>query len=1095
MAKPIILTLDDETPVADAVERDLRSQYGRDYRIVKSTAPAEALSVLRELSQRNEEVALLLVDQRMPEMEGTEFLLEAMKIYPDARRALLTAYADTPAAITAINEIGLDHYLMKPWGPADENLYPVLDDLLDDWQAGVDHPYDGIRVAGTLWSPESHAVKDFLARSQVPYRWLDIERDDDAEAEVAAATAGDDDERRLPVVFFPDGTAAVAPSLAELADLVGQRTEASDDFYDVIVIGAGPAGLAAAVYGASEGLRTLLIDKETTGGQAGTSSRIENYLGFPNGISGVDLARRATTQATRLGAEVLTAVEVDGVEITETTRCVRLQDGRLISAHALIVATGVSVRTLDVPGIADLTGAGVYYGAAMTEAANYQGRDVFVVGGANSAGQAAMHFSRFARRVTMLVRGDSLDRSMSRYLIDQIESTGNIDVRTRCEVTAAYGADAGLEAIDITDRDSGTTERTPAAALFLFIGAKPHADFIGNVVERTDAGFIPTGPDLPGGGQPIGWEPDRSPYLLETSVPGIFAVGDVRDGVVRRVASAVGAGIDGDQHGPPVPEDGLTAMADDLVARTRPVDMDLSRYYRDRGWWTDETFAGFIADQVERDPGRRVRIWSDTHPDLTTAGELYLRARRLAGGLQRRGIGAGHVVAYQLPNWSETLVALWAGLHVGAVMVPIIHFYGPAEVDFILRQSGARVLMTCDRFGPIDHLDNLAQIRSGQPDLETVIVIGDESRAASIDGGVGLSALIDDDPVEAATVDPDGPAMVGYTSGTTADPKGVIHTHRTLLFETRQLAGLDTTAGRPVLMASPLAHMTGMLGGSLVPMWQGRPIELIDRWDPGWVLEIMAAEGLSPGGGATVFLTGLLDHPDLGPEHLEAMPTFGLGGAPVPVAVAERAEAMGISVTRAYGSTEHPSITGSTRDLPAAKRNRTDGRPMEGVEIELRDDGEIWSRGPDLCAGYTDPELTAATFDDDGWYATGDVGVLDDDGFLTITDRTRDIIIRGGLNLSAAEIEEHVAAMDQVAEVAVVARPDERLGETACAVIRVRPETDAPDLATVQAAVDTSGLAKQKWPESVEIVEDFPRTPSGKIQKFALRDRLRDEPS
>ncbi len=541
MAKPIILTLDDEAPVSDAIERDLRTHFGRDYRIVKSTGPREALEVLGRLKERDDEVALLLVDQRMPEMEGTEFLLEAMTLYPEARRVLLTAYADTPAAITAINEIGLDHYLMKPWGPPEENLYPVLDDLLDDWEASAEHPYDGIKVAGTLWSAESHNVKDFLARSQVPYRWLDIERDDEAAA--AVMTAIGDGERRLPVVFFPDGTRLVGPSLTELAATVGQRTEASEAFYDVVIVGAGPAGLAAAVYGASEGLRTLLIDKETTGGQAGTSSRIENYLGFPSGISGVDLARRATTQASRLGAEILTAQEVKGIEVTETGRSVVFADGTKVNAHAVIIASGVSVRRLDAPGVAELTGAGVYYGAAMTEAANYRGQHVFVVGGANSAGQAAMYFSRYASQVTMVVRGENLDRSMSQYLIDQIEATDNIDVRTRSEVTAANGGDHGLDSIDISNRDSGQVETVPAGALFLFIGARPHTDFVADVVQQTPAGFIPTGPDLAGvGGRPEGWQLERSPYLLETNVPGIFAVGDVRDGVVRRVASAVGQG-------------------------------------------------------------------------------------------------------------------------------------------------------------------------------------------------------------------------------------------------------------------------------------------------------------------------------------------------------------------------------------------------------------------------------------------------------------------------------------------------------------------------------------------------------------------------
>jgi thioredoxin reductase (NADPH) len=539
MAKPVILTLDDEVQVSNAVERDLRTHFGKDYRIVKSTSPIEALDMLRRLRERDDEVSLLLIDQRMPEMEGTEFISEAMKIYPEARRVLLTAYADTSAAITAINEIGLDHYLMKPWGPPEENLYPVLDDLLDDWERTVDHAYDGIRVAGTLWSATSHYAKDFLARSQIPYKWLDIERDPRAHEAVVAA-AGEN--LRVPVIFFPDGTSLVEPTIAELAEKVGHHTEASEPFYDVIIVGAGPGGLGAAVYGASEGLRTLLIDKETTGGQAGTSSRIENYLGFPNGVSGVDLARRATTQASRLGAEILTAQEVTKIEVADPYRIVTLSDGRSVSCHALIIASGVSVRTLDLPGVKELTGAGIYYGAAMTEAANYRGQHLFVVGGANSAGQAAMYFSRFASQVTMVVRGPDLNKDMSQYLINQIDSTTNIDLRTQSAVTAVHGTN-GLEQLDITNNASSEVERVDAGALFLFIGAKPHTDFLCDEIARNETGFILTGADvLEGGELPKGWPLKRGPYTLETNVPGIFAVGDVREGVVRRVASAVGQG-------------------------------------------------------------------------------------------------------------------------------------------------------------------------------------------------------------------------------------------------------------------------------------------------------------------------------------------------------------------------------------------------------------------------------------------------------------------------------------------------------------------------------------------------------------------------
>jgi thioredoxin reductase (NADPH) len=542
LAKPIIFTLDDEVQVSDAVERDLRTHYGRDYRIVKSTSPHEALELLRRLRERRDEVSLLLIDQRMPEMEGTEFLSEAMSVYPEARRVLLTAYADTSAAITAINEIGLDHYLMKPWGPPEQNLYPVLDDLLADWEATAKHGYDGIRVAGTLWSATSHEVKDYLARSQIPYKWLDIERDAEALAEVEAVEGDGDSKRQLPVVFFPDGTSLVAPPMVDLAEKVGHHTQASEAFYDVIIVGAGPAGLGAAVYGASEGLRTLLIDKETTGGQAGTSSRIENYLGFPKGIGGADLARRATAQATRLGAEILTAQEVTGIEIADPYRSVNLADNRTVSCHALIVATGVSVRKLDAPGVADLTGAGIYYGAALAEAANYRGQHVFVVGGANSAGQAAMYFSRYASQVTILVRGSSLNTAMSRYLVEQIEATDNIDIRTRSEVTAVRGTER-LELIEVTNNETGLKDTLSAAALFLFIGARPHTDFLSDAVLRNGPGFILTGQDLvQDGNRPEGWKLKRDPYLLETNVPGVFAVGDVRQGVVRRVASAVGQG-------------------------------------------------------------------------------------------------------------------------------------------------------------------------------------------------------------------------------------------------------------------------------------------------------------------------------------------------------------------------------------------------------------------------------------------------------------------------------------------------------------------------------------------------------------------------
>ncbi len=539
MKKPIIFTIDDEPQVLNAVERDLRSEFAGDYRILKSTSGSEALETLQELKNRNDPVALFLVDQRMPEMSGTDFLQEAQKYYPLSRKVLLTAYADTQAAIDSINEIGLDYYLMKPWDPPEQNLYPVLDDLLSDWIATVPLPFDGIRVAGTQWSASSHQVKDFLARNRIPYKWLDIERDPAAQSQVEAELKG---EHTLPVVFFPDGSTLIDPDTRQLAQKAGLITEAKEPFYDLIIIGAGPAGLGAAVYGASEGLSTIMIEREATGGQAGTSSRIENYLGFPKGLSGADLARRATDQAIRLGAEILTAREVDKVHVEDLYRYVSLKDGASLGCHAMVVASGVTVKELDVSGIAELTGAGIYYGASLTEAANYRDQDVFVVGGANSAGQGAMFFSRFARQVTMLVRGTSLEKSMSHYLIEQIAATPNIEVKTRTIVEAVSG-DEMLESITIRDLDSDTLETVPAAAMFLFIGAVPHSECVADVVERNPAGFILTGDELMHEGKPPkGWNLQRDPYLLETSVPGIFAAGDVRHGAVRRVATAVGEG-------------------------------------------------------------------------------------------------------------------------------------------------------------------------------------------------------------------------------------------------------------------------------------------------------------------------------------------------------------------------------------------------------------------------------------------------------------------------------------------------------------------------------------------------------------------------
>jgi thioredoxin reductase (NADPH) len=539
MAKPIILTVDDEPQVLSAVNRDLRRHYRDEYRYVRAASGLEALESVQTLKQRNEPVALFLVDQRMPQMSGTEFLAEARKLYPDARKVLLTAYADTEAAIASINEIDLDYYLLKPWHPPEEHLYPILDDLLSDWLATVPVPYDGIRVAGTLWSPSSHDTKDFLARNRIPYLWLDIEKDAEARALVDNVEGG---KHELPVVFFPDGTVLVKPDYRGLANKVGLQTQATGNFYDLIIVGAGPAGLGAAVYGASEGLSTLMIDQEATGGQAGTSSRIENYLGFPKGLSGTELARRATDQARRLGAEILIPQEVVKVRVEDPYRIVVLGDGTELTCRSLILATGVTVRKLEVPGAEALTGAGVYYGAALTEAAYYRGEPVFVVGGANSAGQGAMFFARYAGRVTMLVRGTSLARGMSHYLVDQIEGNENIEVRVRSVVEEVHGTDR-LQAITYRNIDTGESQTVPAAAMFVFIGAVPHTEMVRDLVTCNSAGFILTGPDLfEDGKRPRNWTLKRDPYLLETSVPGIFAAGDVRHGAVRRVASAVGQG-------------------------------------------------------------------------------------------------------------------------------------------------------------------------------------------------------------------------------------------------------------------------------------------------------------------------------------------------------------------------------------------------------------------------------------------------------------------------------------------------------------------------------------------------------------------------
>jgi thioredoxin reductase (NADPH) len=539
LARPVIFAVDDDRPVLNAIQRDLRRQYGHQWRVIGADSGATALEALKQLKLRNEPVALLVVDQRMPRMTGVEFLEEAIKLFPDTRRVLLTAYADTEAAIRAINEIQLDHYLMKPWDPPEERLYPVLQDLLDDWQASFRPLFEGIRVVGHRWSPQAHQIKDFLARNQVPYQWLDVEADEEARRLVEFVGL---DASQLPLVVFHDGSHLAQPTNVQVAEKIGLRTQAQMPFYDLIIVGGGPAGLAAAVYGASEGLRTLLIEQEAPGGQAGQSSRIENYLGFPVGLSGADLARRAVAQASRFGAEILTPQEVTGVRVKDSYRLVTLSDGTELSCHALLIATGVSYRKLDVPGIDRLAGAGVYYGAAITEALATRGKDVFIVGGGNSAGQAAVYLSRFASTATILVRGQSLAASMSQYLIDQLKATENITVRVRSTVTEVKG-ETYLEAITIADGATGTAQTVPAGALFIFIGAVPRTDWVAGLVERDKYGFILTGPDLmQGGRRPRGWTLDRDPFFLETNVPGIFVAGDVRHQSVKRVASAVGEG-------------------------------------------------------------------------------------------------------------------------------------------------------------------------------------------------------------------------------------------------------------------------------------------------------------------------------------------------------------------------------------------------------------------------------------------------------------------------------------------------------------------------------------------------------------------------
>jgi thioredoxin reductase (NADPH) len=542
--KPVLFAVDDDREVLRAVERDLRRKYGRGrdgngYRILSADSADAAMDTLGKLTLRGDPVALFLVDQRMPRKSGVEFLEEAQGLFPGAKKVLLTAYADTDAAIKAINEIGLDYYLQKPWDPPEENLYPVLDDLLGDWRSSYRPAFEGIRVVGNRWSPRSHAVKDFLARNRVPYQWQDVEASEEARQMVAQVDHGNPS---LPVVVFPDGTYLEAPENVQVAEKVGLQTRAERPFYDLIIVGGGPSGLAAAVYGASEGLKTVLIEREAPGGQAGTSSRIENYLGFPSGLSGADLSQRAVTQARRFEVEILTPQEVAEVRVEDPYRVVRLADGAEISCHALLITTGVSYRKLDVPGVERLSGRGIYYGAAMTEALSCKDEDVYIIGGANSAGQSAMYFSQHARKVVVLCRSGDLRRGMSEYLVKQIEETPNIEVKTNSGVEEAFGEDH-LEQLRIKNSQTGEEETVPAHSLFIFIGAAPKTDWLAGVVERDERGFILSGPDLVRDGKrPKNWTEDRDPYLLETSVPGIFVAGDVRRGSVKRVASGVGEG-------------------------------------------------------------------------------------------------------------------------------------------------------------------------------------------------------------------------------------------------------------------------------------------------------------------------------------------------------------------------------------------------------------------------------------------------------------------------------------------------------------------------------------------------------------------------
>ncbi len=536
--KPILLTVDDDPGVSRAVARDLRRQYGEDYRVVRTESGPQALDTLKELKLRGDPVAVLLADHRMPEMSGLEFLEEAMDLFPHARRALLTAYADTDAAIEAINVVDLDHYLLKPWDPPEEKLYPVVDSLIEMWRSSDEQPAALIRVVGHRWSARSFEVRDFLARNSVPYRWLSSEEREGHKVLEAAGV----EPAAIPLVVTPDGDFLVNPSMTELAARVGLSTTPTTDFYDVVIVGGGPAGLGAAVYAASEGLRTVLVERRATGGQAGQSSRIDNYLGFPDGVTGAQLTDRARRQAQKFGAEILTTRDVVGLDVRVSSRAVRFADEGEVVAHSVLLATGISYRKLDVPGAEALTGRGVFYGSAATEGPACAGEDIYIVGAANSAGQAAVFLSQHAERVTLLVRGDSLERSMSYYLARQVDEIPNIEVRLSTEVIGVGGEDH-LEQLTLCETRAGEQETVRAGYLFVFIGAEPRTEWLEGVLGRDARGFVLTGPDLVLDGQrPRGWDLDRDPYHLEASVPGVFAAGDVRANSTKRVASAVGEG-------------------------------------------------------------------------------------------------------------------------------------------------------------------------------------------------------------------------------------------------------------------------------------------------------------------------------------------------------------------------------------------------------------------------------------------------------------------------------------------------------------------------------------------------------------------------